>query len=218
GQGGGLLRLGVRLADLGRLTFLAHHAHEAQALAGQGPDQALSLAAVPDGAPSPVDAAAQRRFRDDAPVPDLSDQVVAADDALAVLDHISPQIEDLRLDGNPGIAAAQRAPFRVEGEIFEQIEQIASPRLRAAEPSVVIPTDRTVSFRCLSLESIMPLASALAVMPGTSRGTAIGTALTEKNQEMQRKRHAARRQAKAPGKRRLRRSGILASLRSVPRS
>ena len=99
--GGGLLGRGDRRGDPGRLPFLAHHAHEAHALAGQGLDQALSLAAVADGAPRPVDAAGKRRFRDDAPVPDLSDQVVPADDALAVLDHERQQVEDLGLDRRP---------------------------------------------------------------------------------------------------------------------
>ena len=43
------------------------------------------------------------------------------------------QVEDLGLDGHQRLATAQLTPFRVEREIFEKIEQIASPRLRAVE-------------------------------------------------------------------------------------
>jgi hypothetical protein len=115
------------------LPFFAHHTHEAQALAGQGLDQALPFAIVGDGAPRLADAAGERRFRDDAPVPDLSDQIVPADDALAVLDHERQQVEDLGLDGDQRLATAQLTPFRVERVVFEKITQIASPRPRAAE-------------------------------------------------------------------------------------
>jgi hypothetical protein len=62
----------------------------------------------------------------------MSDQIVPADDAPAVLNHERQQVEDLRLNGDWSIATAQLAPFPVERVVFEKIKQIASPRPRSA--------------------------------------------------------------------------------------
>src|SRR5262249_34020717 len=96
----------------------------AQAFALKGLDQSLSIACVADGAAGPTDAARQRGLRYDAAAPYVSDQVVAADHALAILDHIRQQIEDLRLERDRGIAAAQLASLRIERIVFEQVAQV----------------------------------------------------------------------------------------------
>jgi hypothetical protein len=54
----------------------------------------------------------------------VGDQIVPADDALAVLDHERQQVEDRRLNGDWSIVTAQLAPFRVERVVFEKIKQI----------------------------------------------------------------------------------------------
>ena len=86
-----------RADSAGTLSF-AHLADEPEALAGDGADAALLLAAVADGAAGGVDAAGQRRVGHDAAVPDAGDQVVLADHAVAVADQEHQQVEDLRLD------------------------------------------------------------------------------------------------------------------------
>jgi hypothetical protein len=62
----------------------AHGADEAKALARDGADQLLLLAAVADRLARGVDAAGQRRIRHDPAAPDRSDEIVLADDAVAV--------------------------------------------------------------------------------------------------------------------------------------
>jgi hypothetical protein len=85
-------------AGLRRRLLLPHLADEAMALAGDRADQPLLIAAVADRLPHCRDPAAQRRFRDDAAVPHLGDQVVFAHHAGAVADQEQQEVEDLRLD------------------------------------------------------------------------------------------------------------------------
>jgi hypothetical protein len=78
----------------------AHCADETEAPARDGADQLLVFAAVADRRSRGVDAAGQGRIRHDPAVPDGSEQVVLADDAVAVLHQENQQVEHLRLDGN----------------------------------------------------------------------------------------------------------------------
>src|SRR5215468_9991068 len=55
---------------------------------------------VADCRPGSVNAGGQRRIRYDPPIPDGGDEVVLARDALAVLDQILQEIEDLRSKRN----------------------------------------------------------------------------------------------------------------------
>jgi hypothetical protein len=57
----------------------------------------------------------------DSPVPDRRDQVVLADDPLAVADQKRQQIEYLGSDRNQDRPATQLAPARVQDEILEKI-------------------------------------------------------------------------------------------------
>ena len=95
-RGGGLgpdsLRDGCHLDAL---------ADEAKALARDGADQALRLAIVLQGLAHGVDPAVQRRVRNGPVAPDLGNQVVLADDAVALRDQEQQQVEYLRLHGNP---------------------------------------------------------------------------------------------------------------------
>ena len=61
------------------------------------------------------------------PIPDGGDQVVLADNPVAVLDQIFEEIEDLRGNGDLLRPATQLAPVRVKGKLSEAIEQIAVP-------------------------------------------------------------------------------------------
>ena len=94
-------------------------ADKANALARIGLDQDLILAGVADGFPRSGDAGAERRFRNDAAVPYRSDQVVPAHHAIAVLQQIKQEIEDLRLHGNRFGVAREFALVTVENAAGE---------------------------------------------------------------------------------------------------
>ena len=78
------------------------------------------VAAVADRLARGVDAAGQRRIRHDAAAPDRGDEIVLADDAVAVLHQIDQQVEHLRLDGDSFGAAAQLAPVGVKRMIGKE--------------------------------------------------------------------------------------------------
>ena len=96
------------------LLGAANVADEAKALARDGADQALVPAAVADCPARRVDPAGQGGFRDDPPVPDLFNQIVLGDDAVAILDEIDEEVEHLRLDGNAFAAARKLAAVDVK--------------------------------------------------------------------------------------------------------
>jgi hypothetical protein len=106
-----------------RSLLLPHCAHEAEALARQCLDQPLLLAAVADGASRNVDAGRDCGIGDDAAVPDSGDEIILADDALAVADQVSEQVEHLRRDGHRLRPATQFPAVGVEHAILEQITQ-----------------------------------------------------------------------------------------------
>jgi hypothetical protein len=110
-------RRGHRRRQLRWHMRLAHVAHEANALTGDGADEALLVAAVTERPPRGVDAAGQCRFRHDPSAPDCGDQVVLADDAVATLQEVDQEVEHQRL------AAAQLPPLDVERIVAEQEEQ-----------------------------------------------------------------------------------------------
>ncbi len=75
-------------------------ADEPESLAGDGADQALFLAIVADRLADRIDMTGQRRLGNDPSVPYRIEQIVLADDVLAVLDQMDEQVEDLRPDGD----------------------------------------------------------------------------------------------------------------------
>ena len=71
----------------GLCSFL-NHPHKADAFARDRADQPLLVAIVINGGPRRIDAGGERKFRHDAPAPDRSENIVLADDAVAVGDEI----------------------------------------------------------------------------------------------------------------------------------
>src|SRR5262249_31940841 len=73
--------------ELADCFLSAHSADKADAFAVRGTKEALLLAAVADCAARRIYPRGQGRFRDDPSVPHGSQQIVLADDALAIADH-----------------------------------------------------------------------------------------------------------------------------------
>src|SRR5262249_26514752 len=89
GRRSGRRRIGVfDVADEPKAT-LVHRANET-----------LVVAAVAERAPCGADAGAQRCLRHDTAPPNRIEQLVFADDPVAVTDEVTEQIEHLRLDVN----------------------------------------------------------------------------------------------------------------------
>jgi hypothetical protein len=117
----------------GVVAVRAHGADEAEALARDGADQLLDLAAVADRLSRGVDAAGQGRLRHDPAAPHRTDEIVLTDDAVAVLHQIDQQVEHLRLDGNQLRTAARLAPVGVKRMVGKDILQISASN-RMATP------------------------------------------------------------------------------------
>ena len=110
-----------------RRLLSAHLADEAQPLARDGADQLLFVAAVADRLSRGVDAAGQGRIRHDPAAPDRSDEIVLADDAVAILQQVDQQVEDLRLDGNGLRTAAQLAPIGIKRMAGKEKLHVVAP-------------------------------------------------------------------------------------------
>ena len=102
-----------------RSRLLAHRADKAETLARDRADDVLLFATVADRLAHRRDAAAQRRFGDNAPAPDRGDDIVLGDNTVAVLKQIDKEIKDLRLDLNLSRAAPQLAAADVERIVSE---------------------------------------------------------------------------------------------------
>jgi hypothetical protein len=76
-------RHGGRNGGVG-VGLLPYRADKTDALADDCADQPLPVASVADRVTGGVDPAEQRRFRHDPPAPDRSQQIVLADDPIAV--------------------------------------------------------------------------------------------------------------------------------------
>ena len=96
------LRIGLHLAD------------EAKAFARNRAHQLLVAAVVVDRLAHGIDPAGQGRFGDDAAVPDVVEQLVLADHAIAVLDEIEQNVEHLRLERDAFAAAAEALADRYQ--------------------------------------------------------------------------------------------------------
>ncbi|MGB7259261.1 MAG: hypothetical protein WBD48_14390 [Pseudolabrys sp.] len=113
--------------------FFPHLADEAKAPAVEGFDEPLFGAVVADGLTRGVDARAERRIRDDAPMPYRREDIVTAHDAVAISDEIVEEIENLRLDRLQKIAAAQLAPACIENAVLKSVDQSESPTPQCAD-------------------------------------------------------------------------------------
>jgi len=63
-----------------------YRADEAETLARKGSDEALLISGVANCVPRRIQAGRQRRIRDDAALPNGTDEIVLADDTFAVAD------------------------------------------------------------------------------------------------------------------------------------
>ena len=104
-----------------------HVADEAQALARDGADQSLFPTAVAHRLAGSVDTAGQGRIGNDPAAPDRRNEIVLADDTVAVLHQINQQVEHLRLDGNRFVAAAQLATAVVKRMIAKEKLHVGAP-------------------------------------------------------------------------------------------
>src|SRR6266852_2967199 len=102
------------MCRFGAVWLRAHSTDEAEALARDGADQLLVLATVADRLSRGVDAAGQRRIRHDPAAPDRSDEIVLADDVVAILHQVDQQVEHLRLDMDRDLGASELAPFDID--------------------------------------------------------------------------------------------------------
>jgi len=100
----------------------AHHPDKADALARERAYQPLPVAIVTDRSPRRIDAAGKRRFRYNAPAPDCLNNIVLADNAVAVGDKVLQQVKHLRLHLDECIPPAELAAIRVEHKIFKGIK------------------------------------------------------------------------------------------------
>ncbi len=105
-----------------RPCLFPHQPDKADALARQRADQPLLVAIIADRGPRRVDAGRKCKFRHNASAPDGPEDIVLADDAVAIGDEVFQQVEDLRLHGDRGTSATQLAAIRVEHKIFKEIK------------------------------------------------------------------------------------------------
>src|SRR5215470_2669173 len=115
--------------QIGRSMFFFHLSDEANALAGYRSYDFLLLPAVADRFSHSIDAGCQSRIGHDPAGPDRRDEIVLGYHAIAVLQEINQDIEDLRFDRDRAAFARQLATVRVEGDAFEKEQQIP-PLLR----------------------------------------------------------------------------------------
>ena len=111
-----------------RLYSLLNDPDKANAFARDRADQPLLVTIVADGGPCCIDACGKRRFRYSPSAPDGFEDIVLADDAIAVGDEIFEKVKHLGLDRDERIPTAELAASRVEDKIFKEIEHFCPYR------------------------------------------------------------------------------------------
>src|SRR4029079_8985911 len=94
-------------------------ANKADAFARIGLDQNLTFSGIANSLSGRRNARAERGFRNNAAVPDRSDEIVPCHHAIAVLQKIKQEIKDLRLHGNRLGVAREFALVTVENAASE---------------------------------------------------------------------------------------------------
>jgi hypothetical protein len=89
-------RVGIGPFDVGRAGLT----DKAQTLTRYGADQLLLVAAITDRFPRGIDTTCKSRVRHDPTGPNCTDEIVLADDPIAVLDQVNQEVEYLRLNRN----------------------------------------------------------------------------------------------------------------------
>jgi len=90
----------------------------------QGTNKALLLAVVTNRATNCADAAAERRFGDDAAIPYVGDQIVPANDAATIPDKLKQDIENLRFNRDNIGPPPQLISVGVERVCFESVDHL----------------------------------------------------------------------------------------------
>jgi hypothetical protein len=125
---------------LARARRRMHVADKTQSFARNGADQLLFVAAVAHRFARGVDTAGQGRVRHDPVMPDRRDEIVLADNAVAVLHQINQQIEHLRFDGNDVVTPAELAPVGVKRIARKEESHVAAPSI---SHGIIKPVSRT---------------------------------------------------------------------------
>jgi hypothetical protein len=120
---------------LARRWLLLRCANETDALADYGANQSLFLSVVADRATNSIDPGCYRRFRYDPSTPDGGEQIVLADDSIAVAEQKNQQVKHLGLKGKQCPTATQLAPAYVQNIVVEQVEQRGPPDIHRAGPA-----------------------------------------------------------------------------------
>jgi hypothetical protein len=124
-------------------------ANEPKSLAGDRSKQPLFLPTVADGLARRVDVTGQGRFRDDLPGPHGTEELVLADDVLAVSHQMEQQVEHLRPDSDWLGAARELPPVRVDHVVLERVLHVAlsSPLIAMVGKPLIAPRSRGLSRR-----------------------------------------------------------------------
>ena len=116
-----LAGLGFQMPGIVWCPHFPNVTNEAEAFAGDRSDEALFPTAIAYGFACRVDVTGQGQFGDDAATPHPVQQVILADDVLAVLQQIQQQIEDLRANRNRLGAPCELPPLLVEHVVVEGV-------------------------------------------------------------------------------------------------
>ena len=102
--------------------------HEPKSSPLDGLDEVLALTGIADSLANSRNAAGQRRFRNSAPAPNRSEEVVLGHDPIAIFDQINKKIKDLWLGLDEIRATPQLAAADIERTIAEVEPQDHPPR------------------------------------------------------------------------------------------
>src|SRR5262249_41745301 len=112
-----------------RFVRFSNVTDEAIAFARECANHALPLAAIAHRLTGHAHAAAERRLRNDAAVPNHSDQFIIADNPFAIANEMHQNIENLGLDFDRFRTAPALAPVDVESVLVEEIDHYLLPIL-----------------------------------------------------------------------------------------
>jgi hypothetical protein len=98
-------------------------ANEAEAPAWKRANENLALTSIAKCASRRIDARVHGGIGDDASLPNCIDQLLLADDAVAVLDEIGKQGENLRFHADWTVFAYEFQEFGIQSEAAESVDQ-----------------------------------------------------------------------------------------------
>src|SRR5262245_37259627 len=98
---------------------------EAKPTLMQGANETLVVAAVAERTPCGADSGSERRLRHHAALPNRVEQLVFADDSIAVANEVNKEVKHLRLDVNNAASTPQFLPCEIDLELGEAEAQKA---------------------------------------------------------------------------------------------